>query len=296
MIDENGNKIRTAADKPYDFEFALKEIAFFMKHYRASANGERAFMITKMIHKYLENGGDLSDVADDFYEVERYAPHSRNNDFIWQLVYVRRLLCDTEKRKKNYEAAYNHRVESARHFERICVIRPTFHNKRVRIWEYMMATDVAVSSKDKKMLDGEHLEPLCRAKELLSELAEDKEANNNKNFSSTAKYVYQTEAVFMERTNTAKGEAWLLCLKNLIYYSAAEYRMTPDSSSNLSNLALYYRVAMYCDGYATPEVIEEINGIIAIAEGSAEASGRLMRETIKRLKDTRDKYIKAIKK
>ncbi len=296
MIDKNGNKIISDADKPFDFEFARKEIAFFMKHYRAAANGERAFIIAKMIRKYLKNGGNQADVADDFYEVESYAPRSRSEDFIWYLVYVRRLLCDAEKTKKNYEAAYDHRLQSARHFEQICSIKPSFYNKRVMVWEYMMASDIALNSKEKSMLDDSHREPLRRAKELLCELDGHKDALNNKDYFTTAKYVYQDDALFMERTNTAKGEVWDGCIRNLVYYSGREYRLEPDSSTKLRSLSLYYNIALRCDGYASPEVVAELDELIAIAQSSSKANEFTMRIAIKGLRDTRIKYIKKIEK
>ena len=293
MIDNNGNKILLGDDAPYDLDFALKEIYFFAKQMRNTQSEDTAYSIAKMIDTYLDKGGEHALVYDLFYEIEAYAKGSLNDSFIWTLVYIRRAFSDDKKSKKEYCEAFEHRLAAAKYFDQICEINPSFHNKRVRVWELMITSDIALSSKKRDMYGSEiYRAPLKRAIELLSELEKLPEAEGNEAFLSTAKSVYHTEAVFMEK-NKIVGKEWLDCLKKLIYYTRLMYCMQPVGTTYLDDLSIFYSVALYCDGYATSEVLAELNELCRISEERLKEYS-YMKKSVEKLIKVRDRCAKML--
>lgn len=138
MIDANGNKIKDG--ETVDIEFMREEIKFFTKC--ADKNGFNdsiANTIAKMINIYLKEKM-TSDFDDVIEKLEQYCPHSRSDDFLWELVYINRKMSDAIRDIPIRMIKYA--LRSAEKFEYICNIRPSTHNKYCAVLEYLCAADV----------------------------------------------------------------------------------------------------------------------------------------------------------
>lgn len=126
-------------DHSSDAAFKLKEIACFMQHFRVQRHDDLAISIVEDLNSFLKLGGDCNQIFEYLAELEAYAEKTSSQDYVWELVYARRAIKFTFAEKENYEAACENALISAKHFDAICRLLPSAHNRCCRILENLTA-------------------------------------------------------------------------------------------------------------------------------------------------------------
>lgn len=140
MIDSTGKKIVTENEN-IDLPFMLKEIAFFMKGFRAESSEQKALTIAKSINTYIKSKGKIKDVVEVFEELEGYITVTSSEDFAWEMVYIRREIANFHKRLIILNKYAENIFICATYFDKICEIKPTLYNYGARVKEYVLAAN-----------------------------------------------------------------------------------------------------------------------------------------------------------
>ena len=246
MLDSTGKKIELD-DQNVDFEFALKEINFFTKGFQRENNDVTALGLAKCVHQFLKSNGDAKKVESVISLLEDYSANTKNDTFVWNLVYIRRL--QGEYFSKNFqkkEMAKCRRV-SAKHFEKICEIKPTLYNKCCRVLEYVTAsieyTEVNMRIERDAVLE--------RAEELFLEIP----PVSNEDYYLAGRYLYYN--IYLKNKDIYGIPAKALeSIKNAVDYALKMY-LVNDSTTNLRRLCDFYTVYSETKGYSVNNAEEE---------------------------------------
>jgi len=140
LIDQNGKKI-VPDNTDEDPIFVLKEIAFLQKGFEKGPHDQLAYLLTKRVHVYLQlRSGGANRVKAAVELLRTYYPESKSTDFLWELVYVFRLLAKVEDGLfGSKQEVTEHLLNSARCFDRIIEVSPTIHNRCCLVIEYSFA-------------------------------------------------------------------------------------------------------------------------------------------------------------
>lgn len=276
MINKAGEKIIERNDA-FDEEFALKEITFFMKGFRKGPDDIKANCTAKTIKEYLKNEGTSVLIYDYLEELESFSDDSRSDDFLWELVYIRRIYAQRRMDIGECEMAYSHRYRSAQHFENICKLVPSWYNRRVRIYEYSMASIYLLDHKKFWEIQNKLKDCIYRTEELLLEL----EPKDETNYYDTARVVYVCKRLYMQAAKLDNGEEWIDCLRKLTYYSRETYRLNKTDVDYLDWVVSYYELGGIYDEFVCREELDNINTLC-----------EWVKDTIESKKNDGDKYRK----
>lgn len=238
MIDKNGKKI-IESGKQVDLEFSKKEIAFFMKGFIREYSDQKAFMIAKMIYDYLKSGGSRLDTYDHVELLEKYVSATDSDDFLWNLVYIRRFYATKLIDIDEYEWAAKHRRKSAELFEDICRVNPSWHNRNIRVWEYSVAALYAFDHRKIYEVSSLINTVLNRAEELFGEL----ESMDSENYYDTGRLLYYCRMRYLQKIGGDSGEQFLEYLSKLTYFGRELYRSDKSSTTYLGWMIGYYENA-----------------------------------------------------
>ena len=171
MIDGSGRKIVSSSETK-DINFMRAEAKFMMKSLRVNFDDEKAFRIAELILDFLKSDGKVEDIIDVIIELEGYAPMSRSESFFWRLVYIRRRIEESIKDKDIGISLLDNLYMCARHFDSICEIEPTLHNKACRILEYLYVVDYLYDNSKKETDAAEMKKILDNMKDDFSKIEE----------------------------------------------------------------------------------------------------------------------------
>lgn len=182
MIDKDGNKINSESEK-FDVVFAGREIIFLMKGFRKNGSDECALAAIMKIVEFLRSCDETDVVAGFLSELEKYSPSSKNETFLWNLVYARREMAERAYAKgEGALVVAEHRYTATKHFASIVKAFPTGFNRCAEVLELVQASLSFTSAKHHQ-----------RTNEILS-LAKEKyeviESYNSEFYFKTGKYLY----------------------------------------------------------------------------------------------------------
>ena len=121
-------------NQPKTHSYRVKEIAFLTEVFREDKYDRLAYKIATYIHNFLKAQGKVDDIKNFLEELEAYSTDSRSENFIWELVYIRRYI---KNKYSNPEIAIRHGTIAANHFGTICKINPSVYNRCCRILELL---------------------------------------------------------------------------------------------------------------------------------------------------------------
>ncbi len=138
MINQDGKKI-IENERTESADYLFKEIRFLEKCFHKEKNIVTAKLIAESLNKYISAKGNYMELMTLLSELESFSEKAQNEDFLWQLVYIRRAICRDQSKTSfvEMEFAANCHMQSARLFEKICECAPTLHNQHARIMEYL---------------------------------------------------------------------------------------------------------------------------------------------------------------
>lgn len=233
MIDSTGKKIINT-ENAVDIELLMKEISFFTKIFRKEPTDDLAISISNDIVTFIKARGNIPSVMDSVNELECYSSKSESEDFVWNLVYIRRRIAGrcggflSDLKGKLYAAEC--RYIAAKHFNRICEIKPTVYNKCCEVQEYVSARiefkNARIQLKSKNILN--------YAEKIFAHI----EKSDQPIYYSTGVYLYielytcYAKGLLRSRANEA--------LKKAVEYSFNLYEVE-KIKGNLEKLSLYYK-------------------------------------------------------
>lgn len=270
MIDENGNKIGEV--KSGDSDFALAELNFLMKGFRNERDDSRASAIVSALNEFLKSGSDVNLVKETLEELEKYSYESENNDFLWGLVYARRSLSESfQKHGRSKEAAASRHV-GARHFEKICKIRPSYYNFCCRIIEY------ATAAKLYKNCDGQEVEAgriFTYAEALFGKLDD----SADKIYLSAGQTLFMNKYLYLMKIRAEEEERYQ-ALKRTVDFTRRLFLLERDSWNLKLLMMCYIDYSRFKAYTVSPEEEENIKEIIcwgneAFSEGNSEIKNYL---------------------
>lgn len=229
MSDQNDN-IKKDNGQSEDAEFALAELRFLIRGFRRGSDDSKALLIAKSIKNIIGQDIDFSPAKEILEEMENYSSESQSDDFIWELVYVRRKLAQYCGSRE--EAAEN-RYIGAKHFERICEVAPSRFNKFCRIQEYVTAANffmLADGQRNQKRIES----ILDYAEEQFVKIEEASEEM----YYATGEYLYLNKYLSLIYAKV-RGSERLETVKKTVEYSRKHY-MIDKSAGTLKTLAMAY--------------------------------------------------------
>lgn len=271
-------------DHSFDVEFKFKEVVLFMEHFRFQSTACLAMMILKDLKRFLELGGDHSRVMPYLLELEAYSPKTANEDYVWELVYVRRIIARSFEVKKDYESAFEHALRSAKHFDLIVEIRPTTHNFCCRILEYLSAITMLENTKYAflKIRQIKELYDYCRAR-----FKEISEAKGNIYY-ETGSSVFLKYYKFSRKQNDPKSVSYDL-LTSFIDCTVKHYQDEGDNRL-LKNAMIAYQELSGYGMFSYEAEKERIQTVLGWANTAIENGADMLKESYEYLMKTVKKY------
>ena len=98
-----------------------------MKAFRKTPADPQALIVASKIHGYLKAKGNCLMILDTFRILKEYSERSNSYDFLWELIYIHRIVTEQMAKGKLQKAEYNE--QQARFFTIIARIRPTPYNR-----------------------------------------------------------------------------------------------------------------------------------------------------------------------
>ncbi len=293
MIDKNGQKIIGDKDK-YDSEFALKEIKFFFKGFLSQPDDKKAYSISKMIHQYVKNTKQYEPVAEYMKELEDYAHVTRNDDFVWHLVYIRRLQADVLKAggKADYNEIFEAKYAAAKHFENICKIYPSKFNNRARASEYMSAAIVLHNAGCFSKIS-EKLKEICV---YVEELFKDLVPEGKDVYYDTGRLLYYFKFYYAANSIQGKDSECIENLNKAIYYSLEGFALDKTNDFYVRQIAMFFELGIKYKGFVCDDNIKKLEDLCREVSVIAKESGSPFTDALSRLEAVRKKAVEIMEK
>lgn len=132
-----------------DPDFKIKEIDYFIEHFRVRSHDSLATSIAEDLNGFLDLGGDCLRILSYLEELEEYAPQTGKPDFVWELIMARRKIRNYYLAAKNHDKAFESAWRAAKHFDILCQLSPSTYHLYCRIWENLMAAQCLREIKSK---------------------------------------------------------------------------------------------------------------------------------------------------
>ena len=252
MIDENGNKIDETVSG--DSDFALAEMKFLMKGFECERDDSRALVIVSALNGFLKAGGEVGAVKETLEELEKYSYESENNDFLWGLVYARRSVSEFfQEQGKAKDAAVSRHI-GARHFEKICKLRPSYYNFCCRIMEYVAAAKLY------KNCYGQEIEAgriITYAEALFGNLDESSE----KIYLSAGQSLFLDKYLYLMKIRAEEEERYQ-ALKRTVDFTRRLFLLERDSRNLKILMASYIDYSRFKAYPVSPEEEDNLKNII----------------------------------
>ncbi len=273
MINSNGEKIVDNQEK-IDPVFKLKEIKFFIKIFAKTPSDELAYGIAEDMYAYLKADGFFHEIKAEFIELCNYIKYTFSDDFVWEMVYILRRMCENlGNSKADLLYASKCKLAAAECFDKICEIRPSWHNQYVRILENITAIVGLDKLKGKDHDDFKIKKLTGYTKELFDKL----ENNGKSNYYSLGLRVYKVwRIVYLKDCN---DELMYNVIRKMNYF-AREYYAAEDLPETLGDIAFSYEVMSCYEQFSYEEEKENIELAIKWVNLEMEycPPGRLFRE------------------
>ncbi len=280
MIDKNGNKIDNNKQTE-DPDFILAEIRFLMKGFRNESNDLRAYTVAKSITTYLRSGGNYLSITEILSELESYSEQTASSNFMWELVYIRREMAKAQqtsaKDQKKFAAECRH--FSAKYFEKICKLAPTYHNNCCRVQEYIIAVMHFEKVNDKENI----FSILTHAEDLFLQIDE----QDQMLYYETGKMLYIKRYV---NTNPRNDTDRFHAISKLVYFSREIYKRDVCFDT-LDYYALCYDIYSDYETFPFHEEKENFKALIELLEEEYSAGNEKAKSKLDQLKSTFLKYL-----
>lgn len=235
MIDVNGKKIIPRSDSA-DPAFLLKEICFFLKFFETGQSDPQALILAKKVHAFLKAGGNDSESAAARLALEAHSEHTRSFDFLWELIYIRRILADlTENSPQGKMEKTRHREKIAELFTRAAEVSPTNYNRCAAVIEWVNASVFSNASGEKEKTD----QFLSRALLLFEAMEESK----TEKYYTAGQFLYH-QMILKQSDLKAPNDNRFHAFQKIIKYAQALYGIKPNDES------LWLLAAAYCDSFS----------------------------------------------
>ena len=279
MIDKNGNRINPSTTQE-SADFILKEICFFEKAFKKNQNDRLALNITKAIRSYLKSADDSTPVMKSLEPLEEYAALADNEDFLWELVYIRRDMAEMIADFSNFAAA-EHRHVAAKFFKEIVRVNPSLYNRCARVTELVSAS--IFFQKARNMFTTNDL--LEQAKALFNEIEE----TNTEKYYSTGEYLYLN--VILNGNIPKSAQAIIPYYLKMIYFSHERYRIEKNTYS-IELMALAYTDCLSYEDFCYEDEKENIDELITLLTDAIKDGESSLEKKLKKLVDAVVKRLK----
>lgn len=283
MIDSTGKKI-TKDEQKIDLEFALAEIKFFIKGFRNEKNDAKALNIAQCINTFLKEGGNAEKIQDYILELDNYSAYTKNDTFVWNLVYIRRLQSEYFSRIGDKKQAAEYSYTAAKHFEKICEINPSEHNLCCRIYEYVGAT-IDFTNAD---MSYKNQEILAYCENLFIEIEE----SSSRTYLKAGIYVYYN--LYLDYKNVLNdSDRAFEAIKRAVWYAWYLYNFNKEVR-NLDILCRYYTFYLDFEQYPAKEEEHRLRKLVSFIKSSAIGNSVLKRrltifeEVLKKIEESKN--------
>ncbi len=280
MIDANGNRIVPKNDKP-DPEFLLKEINFFMKFFQEEANCVRALLIARKVVSFLKVSNRVDDIIATLGKLEDYSEKTRNEYFVWELIYARRELANKENNTpEGLMARAKHRHISTNHFGTLVRIKPSVFNRCAEVIELVTLSRYYKDAKDTAFANS----ILDKAQELYEKIEE----TNTEKYYDAGEYLYLDMIKNSERIAKNSHDKFQALLK-LAHCSRGLYMINHNKFS-VKLVALAYSDSSYYDEFCFADVKENIEQEIKWLEAEINAGHNELKDALNLIKNVVAKF------
>ncbi|MBR2724784.1 MAG: hypothetical protein IKB72_05040 [Ruminococcus sp.] len=276
-------------DHSNDPAYKLKEVTFFMDHFRKQSYDDIATMIAKDMGCFLKADGDYHDIIDYLVELEDYSKRATKQDYVWELVYIRR----TSARKQGESLkealfASDCVMKAAEHFDTICKLEPSLYNLCCRIQEYLIANDWFDNPLLQVIAGKIKQRNLAYCEKCFKEIEEQDESM----YYQTGYYLYID--LYLSSKEEAEESVQFGYLSRLLSF-AMKYFEEDTYYPALKNLLIAYKEATYYSEFSYAKEMENINKVIrwanlAILDGHSdmESSCVFLKQRIAQIKSSTD--------
>lgn len=245
MINKNGEKITAKSE---DTSFIASEIRFMMKGLKNGCDDHKARNIAARIVKYLKADGEISEIESHLEVLNDYSAETRSSDFLWELVYIRRIMMSVyEDKFDDAVLAAQNKYLAATYFDGICKLTPTYYNQCCRVMEYTGAAAafgrIAGSDENKE----KSTELFEKSEEMFSQV-EEKEVSV---YYEVGAYLYFSK-YFSYNIFSEEKDKKFNSIKKSAFYSRKNYELK-ESEEKLRKLALIYSLYVSCEQFSYSE-------------------------------------------
>lgn len=284
MIDSSGNKILPKKESG-DVNFILSEIRFIMKKFNSGFDDMKARNAAERIKKFLKLNGDVTEIERMLEMLESYSENSKSTDFLWELVYIRRIMAslETDTYGQSSHVAVNKHI-SAKHFDKICAIKPTLYYRCCRVIEYANAASSYIDVLNKERKEAAE-ETLQKAETLFWEIEESPEEV----YYEAGRFLYFIKSFYIDiycENKEGKFEAISKCL----HYSRICYNLNKTDAALRSYALAYVNYATDSQFCFNEDERMELKKLIARSEVSVILGNDNLRSILNRLKACLKKF------
>ncbi len=283
MIDTTGKKIvsEEQSGKP---KFILAEIRFFINGFRNSSNDQKANNIALCIKNFLNAGGDKSEIKEFLFILERYSEETSSEDFLWELVYIRRLLVKAYDMVFDLPYAAECSHQAAKRFEKICEVAPTHFNHCCRVQEYVSAAIYFIDANKSHLFDKKIEGILDYAEDLFLQI----EKSDKAIYYSSGKYLYRIRQQYLLRQQYDRSSMCRI-VKELEYFAREVYyrEMTTDNLDFWANTYIEY---LELGAFSYPDEEENYRKLLNLVDEAVLNGSRKLQDSLDKLKKAFIKY------
>ncbi|MBO5934830.1 MAG: hypothetical protein J6Q94_05010 [Clostridia bacterium] len=282
MIDKNGNKISSEQSQP-DPDFIFNEIRFFEKAFIKDQNDTRALNIARQITTFLKAKDNSNKIIAILTNLEKYATATNSEDFLWELVNIRRTLADISASSKIDTAdslyiAADYRHIAANIFKEIVRVNPSVYNRCAEVIEFVTAS--------RYYKEANSLKATSNILERTQILFENIEETNTEKYYDAGESLYLDIICNSDRVKSTEDK--LKYYLKLIHCSRELYKINKNKTS-LNIVASAYIDCLDYEQFSYENEKENINDAILMLEEAIKNGNSSMERKLKKLTDAVNK-------